>query len=77
MHSDHVFNNHKSRLMRTRIPCSENLSVALIALALIAVLFYANPVRSADEVTKPHSENSPCLKVFLIIFANQRVSSYC
>lgn len=40
------------------------LFYVLIALALIAVVFYANPVRSADEVTKPHSENFPCLKVF-------------
>ena len=37
MHRDRVFNSHKSRLMRTYIPGSENLSVALIFLALIAL----------------------------------------
>ena len=37
MRHDNVFNNHKSRLMRTHIPGGENLSVALIALALIGL----------------------------------------
>ena len=37
MNHDRVFNSHKSRLMRTHIPGSENLSVALIFLALVAL----------------------------------------
>ena len=37
MRHDRVFNSHKSRLMRSHIPGSENLSAALIFLALLAL----------------------------------------
>jgi hypothetical protein len=37
MRRDRVFNSHKSRLMRTSIPGSENLSAALIFLMLIGL----------------------------------------
>jgi hypothetical protein len=37
MHRDRVFNSHKSRLMRTYIPGSENLSATLVFLMLIGL----------------------------------------
>ena len=52
MLSDRVFNNHKSRLMRTRIPGNENLSVALIALALIGLGAWVTTTRDDFDPTQ-------------------------
>ena len=52
MHSDRVFNSHKSRLMRTRIPGSENLSVALISLALIGLGTWVTTTRDDFDPTE-------------------------
>ena len=52
MHSDRVFNSHKSRLMRTRIPGSENLSVALICLALIGLGAWVTTTRDDFDPTE-------------------------
>jgi len=52
MHSDRVFNSHKSRLMRTRIPGSENLSVALICLALIGLGAWVTTTRDDFDQTE-------------------------
>lgn len=45
MRRDRIFNSHKSRLMRNHIPGSENLSVALIFLALIALVTWVTTTR--------------------------------
>jgi hypothetical protein len=45
MRRDRIFNSHKSRLMRTHIPGSENLSVALILLVLIALVMWVTTTR--------------------------------
>jgi hypothetical protein len=52
MHSDRVFNSHKSRLMRTRIPGSENLSVALICVALIGLGAWVTTTRDDFDPTE-------------------------
>lgn len=52
MHSDRLFNSHKSRLMRTRIPGSENLSVALICLALIGLGAWVTTTRDDFDPTE-------------------------
>jgi hypothetical protein len=52
MHNDRVFNSHKSRLMRTRIPGGENLSVALIALALIGLGVWVTTTRDDFDPTE-------------------------
>jgi hypothetical protein len=46
MRRDRVFNNHKSRLMRTHIPGGENLSVALIFLMLIVLGAWVTTTRN-------------------------------
>lgn len=45
MRHDRIFNSHKSRLIRHHIPGSENLSVALIFLALIALVAWVTTTR--------------------------------
>jgi hypothetical protein len=52
MQRDRVFNSHKSRLMRTHIPGSENLSVALIFLALIALGAWLTTTRDDFDPTE-------------------------
>ena len=52
MHRDRLFNSHKSRLMRTQIPGSENLSVALIFLALIALGAWLTTTRDDFDPTE-------------------------
>ena len=52
MRHDRVFNSHKSRLMRTRIPGSENLSVALIALLLIGLGAWVTTTRDDFDPTE-------------------------
>ncbi len=52
MRSDRVFNSHKSRLMRTHIPGSENLSAALIFLALIALGAWLTTTRDNFDPTE-------------------------
>ena len=45
MRRDRIFNHHKSRLMRTHIPHSENFSVALVFIALIALVAWLTTTR--------------------------------
>ena len=52
MRPDRIFNSHKTRLMRNHIPGSENLSVALILLALIALVVWVTTTRDDFEPTK-------------------------
>ena len=52
MRHDNVFNSHKSRLMRTHIPGSENLSVALIFIALIALGVWVMTTRDDFDPTE-------------------------
>ena len=52
MRRDRVFNSHKSRLMRTHIPGSEKLSVALIFLALIALGAWVTTTRDDFDPTE-------------------------
>ncbi len=52
MHRDRVFNIHKSRLMRPRVSGSENLSVALILLALVALGAWVTTTQDDFEPTE-------------------------
>ena len=52
MRHDNVFNSHKSRLMRTHIPGSENLSVALIFIGLIALGAWVMTTREDFDPTE-------------------------
>ena len=52
MHRDRVFNSHRSHLMRPHIPGGENLSVALIFLALIALGAWVMTTRDDFDPTQ-------------------------
>jgi hypothetical protein len=52
MRRDNIFNSHKSHLMRSLIPAGENLSVALIFLALIALVAWVTTTRDAFDPTE-------------------------
>ncbi len=49
---DRIFNSHKSRLMRNLIPAGENLSVALIFMALIALVAWVTTTRDDFDPTE-------------------------
>ena len=52
MRRDRIFNSHRSRLMRHHIPGGENLSVALIFLALIALVAWVTATRDDFDPTE-------------------------
>ena len=52
MRRDRIFNSHRSRLMRHQIPGGENLSVALIFLALIALVAWVTATRDDFDATE-------------------------
>ncbi len=52
MRPDRIFNSHKTRLMRHQIPGSENLSVALIFVALIALVVWITTTRDNFDPTE-------------------------
>ncbi|MGB5466059.1 MAG: DUF6599 family protein, partial [Sedimenticolaceae bacterium] len=52
MRRQRLFNSHRSRLLRNHVPGSENLSVALIFLALIALVVWVTTTRDDFDPTE-------------------------
>ena len=52
MRREFIFNPHKTRLMRTHIPKSENISVVLILFALLALLAWVMTTRNDFDPTE-------------------------